>query len=78
MGSTLTIIISDLFLRDKNDFPFWTKTVFDEYRTVSFNTKIVWLSRIMKHHIDFKNKDIMYLINYLLVLEHLKKNRNFN
>ncbi|MDC4231352.1 MAG: hypothetical protein M8319_03375 [Nitrosopumilus sp.] len=56
MDSTLTVIISDLFLRDKNDFPLWTKTVFDEDRTVSFGTKIVWLSRIMKYHIDFKNE----------------------
>ena len=31
-------------------------TVFDEDRTASFGTKIVWLS-IMKHHIDF-NLDI--------------------
>ena len=56
LDSTLTVIISDLFLRDKSDFPLWTKTVFDEDRTASFGTKIVWLSRIMKHHIDFKNE----------------------
>jgi hypothetical protein len=56
LDSTLTIIISELFLRDKNDFTLWTKTVFDEDRTASFGTKIVWLSRIMKHHIDFKNE----------------------
>ncbi len=56
LDSTLTVIISDLFLRDKNDFPLWTKTVFDEDRTASFGTKIIWLSRIMKHHIDFKNE----------------------
>ena len=29
LDSTLTVIISDLFLRDKNDFPLWAKTVFD-------------------------------------------------
>ena len=56
LDSILTVIISDFFLRDKNDFPIWAKTVFDEDRTASFGTKIVWLSRIMKHHIDFKNK----------------------
>ena len=56
LNSTLTIIISDLFLRDKNDFPLWSKTVFNEDRIASFCTKIVWLSRIMKHHIDFKNE----------------------
>lgn len=56
LDSTLTVIISDLFLRDKNDFPIWAKTVFDEDRTASFGTKIVWLSRIMKYHVDFKNK----------------------
>ena len=37
-------------------FPLWVKTVFDEDRTASFGTKIVWLSRIMKHHEDFKNQ----------------------
>ena len=31
-------------------------SVFDEDRTASFGTKIIWLSRIMKHHIDFKNE----------------------
>jgi len=56
LDSTLTVIISDLFLQDKNDFPLWAKTVFDEDRTASFGTKIIWLSRIMKHHIDFKNE----------------------
>jgi len=33
-----------------------TKTIFDKDRTASFGTKIIWLSRIMKHHIDFKNE----------------------
>lgn len=56
LDSTLTVIISDLFLRDKNDFPLWAKTVFDEDRTASFDTKIIWLSRIMKHHTGFKNE----------------------
>ena len=53
---TVTVIISDLFLRDKNDFPLQPKTVFDEDRTASFGTKIIWLGRIMKHHTDFKNQ----------------------
>ena len=53
---TLTTIISNFFLRDPNDFPLWRTTVFDEERTASFGTKIVWLSKIMKHHTDFKNK----------------------
>lgn len=56
LDSTLTVIISDLFLRDKNDFPLWAKTVFDEDRTASFGTKIVWISRIMKNHQDFKKE----------------------
>lgn len=56
LDTTLTVIISDLFLRDKNDFPLWAKTVFDDDRTASFGTKIIWLSRIMKHHSDFKNE----------------------
>jgi len=33
LDSTLTVIILDLFLRDKNDFSLWTKTVFDKDRT---------------------------------------------
>ena len=56
LDTTLTVIISDLFLRDKNDFPLWTKTVFDEDRTASFGTKIFWLSRIMSKHPDFKKE----------------------
>lgn len=56
LDSNLTIIISDLFLRDKNDFALWAKTVFDEDRTASFGTKIVWLGRIMKYHADFKKE----------------------
>ena len=56
LDTTLTVIISDLFLRDKNDFPLWTKTVFDEDRTASFGTKIFWLSRIMSKHTDFKKE----------------------
>ena len=56
LDSTLTVIISDLFLRDKNDFPLWAKTVFDEDRTASFGTKIVWLSRIIKNHKSYKNE----------------------
>ena len=56
LDSILTVIISDLFLRDKTDFSLWTQTVFDEDRTASFGTKIVWLSRIMRHHTDFKNE----------------------
>ncbi len=33
-----SVIISDLFLRDKSDFSLWVKTVFDEDRTASFGT----------------------------------------
>ncbi|MFB5612863.1 MAG: hypothetical protein ACE5RL_06125, partial [Nitrosarchaeum sp.] len=56
LDSTLTMIISDLFLRDKNDFALWAKTVFDEDRSASFGAKIVWLSRIMKNHEDFRRE----------------------
>jgi len=56
LDTKLTMIISDLFLRDRNDFALWTKTVFDEDRTASFGTKIFWLARIMKNHLIFKNK----------------------
>ncbi len=55
LDSTLTLIISDLFLRDKTDFALWSKTVFDEDRTASFGTKIFWLGRILKNHKDFSN-----------------------
>ncbi len=43
-------------MRDKNDFSLWAKTIFDEDSTAQFGTKIIWLSRIMKHHIDLKNE----------------------
>ena len=56
LDSTLTKIILDLFLQDKNGFSLWANTVFGENRTASFGTKIVWLYIIMKYHIDFKNK----------------------
>ena len=54
LDSTLTVIISDLFLRDKGDFPLWAKTVFDEDRTASFGAKIFWISRIMRHHREIR------------------------
>ncbi|WP_299292785.1 hypothetical protein [Nitrosopumilus sp.] len=56
LDSTLTLIITDFFLRDKDDFPLWAKTVFDEDRTASFGTKIVWLSRIIKSHSQFQKE----------------------
>lgn len=56
LDSILTLIITDFFLRDKDDFPLWAKTVFDEDRTASFGTKIVWLSRIIKNHSQFQNE----------------------
>jgi len=56
LDTTLTMIISDLFLRDKNDFSLWVKTVFDEDRTASFGTKIFWLGRIIKNHSIFQNE----------------------
>lgn len=52
----LSNIISVFFLRDPNDYPLWRTTVFDEERTASFGTKIVWLAKIMKYHTDFKNE----------------------
>lgn len=30
--------------------------MFDEEQTALFGTKIIWLSRIMKYHVDCKNK----------------------
>ena len=56
LDSTLTLIITDFFLRDKDDFPLWAKTVFDEDRTASFGTKIVWLSRIIKNHSQYQKE----------------------
>ncbi len=56
LDSTLGTIMSELFLRDKNDLALWTSTVFDEDRTASFGTKIFWLGRILKHHKVFGKK----------------------
>lgn len=56
LDSTLTLIITDFFLRDKDDFSLWAKTVFDEDRTASFGTKIVWLSRIIKNHSQYQKE----------------------
>lgn len=56
LDSTLTLIITDFFLRDKDDFPLWAKTVFDEDRTASFGTKIVWLSKIIKNHSRYQKE----------------------
>ena len=52
---TLTLIITDFFLRDKNDFPLWAKTVFDEDR-IPFGAKIMWLSRIIKNHSQYQEE----------------------
>lgn len=56
LDSTLTLIITDFFLRDKDDFSLWAKTVFYEDRTASFGTKIVWLSRIIKNHSQYQKE----------------------
>lgn len=50
LDTDLTIIITELFLRDKDDFSLWAKTVFDEDRTASFGVKIYWLGKILAHH----------------------------
>lgn len=51
----LDAIISIFFLRDRNDYPLWRTTVFDEER-ITFGMKIVWLAKIMKYNTDFKNE----------------------
>ena len=56
LDSMLGVIISDLFLRDKNDLSLWARTVFDEDRTASFGAKIVWMSRILRHHAYFRDE----------------------
>ena len=52
LDTDLTIIISELFLKNKYDFPLWANTVFDDDRT-SFGSKIVWLGKILTHHDKF-------------------------
>lgn len=56
LDSALTLIITDFFLRDKDDFPLWAKTVFDEDRAASFGAKIIWLSRIIKNHSRYQKE----------------------
>ena len=46
LDSTLTLIITDYFLRDKADFALWEETVFHE-RSSSFGMKISWLGKIV-------------------------------
>ena len=46
LDSTLAVIITDYFLRDKADFARWEETVFHE-RVSSFGVKISWLGKIM-------------------------------
>lgn len=55
LDSTLTEIISGFFLRDREDFALWAKTVFDEDRA-SFGMKIVWVSRILKNHPTYRER----------------------
>jgi hypothetical protein len=50
LDTDLTMIISELFLRDKKDFSLWSKTVFDEERAASFGAKTYWLGKILAHH----------------------------
>jgi len=50
LDTDLTVIITEMFLRDRDDFSLWAQTVFDEDRTASFGVKIYWLGKIMAHH----------------------------
>lgn len=56
LDTDLTIIITELFLRDKEDFLLWSKTVFDEERAASFGAKIYWLGKILSHHKTLSRK----------------------
>ncbi len=48
LDHTLSLIITEIFLRDKDSIALWTSTVFDEDR-VTFGAKIIWLSRIISN-----------------------------
>jgi hypothetical protein len=56
LDTDLTVIISELFLRDKGDFSLWSKTVFDEERAASFGAKTYWLGKILAHHKVFSKE----------------------
>ncbi|RNJ79733.1 MAG: hypothetical protein EB829_01435 [Nitrosopumilus sp. H8] len=55
LDSTLTMIITDFFLRDKQEIALWAGTVLDDER-VSFGTKSIWFSKIISNHPAFKTK----------------------
>jgi len=51
--------------------------IFNKDRTASFGTKIIWSSRKMKHHIDFKNEiDIDVRVKIQQMLNEIREIRN--
>ena len=71
LDSTLTVIISDLFLRDKNDFALNKKI---ESKNVKNRLiKLYDFEEGITTPKIFKMENIMYLINDPWILEHLRK-----
>lgn len=54
LDSALTTIISNVFLRDMDDFALWSDTVFHDDRVATFGAKIFWIGKIMKNHAGFR------------------------
>ncbi|RNJ75139.1 MAG: hypothetical protein D9C04_02825 [Nitrosopumilus sp. B06] len=55
LDSSLTMIITDFFLRDKQEIALWAGTVMDDERA-SFGTKSIWFSKIIGNHPAFKSR----------------------
>lgn len=55
LDSALSMIITELFLRDRHDIALWAGTVLDDER-VSFGAKSIWLAKIMANHPAFRSR----------------------
>jgi len=71
LDSTLTVIISDLFLRDKNDFAHNKKIKSENVKNRLI--KLYDFEEGITMPKIFKMENIMYLINDPWILEHLRK-----
>ena len=71
MDSILTVIISDLFLRDKNDFAHNIKIESENVKNRLI--KLYDFEEVITVPKIFKMENIMYLINDPWILEHLRK-----
>lgn len=77
LDTELTLIITELFLRDKDDFSLWANTVFDEDRTASFGVKTYWLGKILANHaVLAKEYDSKRRKKIIRRLDEIRKIRN--